>query len=293
MDIRRSPHAFTPDSDFVLPVSSSNSYNGQLINKSPLLRTPIQGNNPTTSTLLVDMSPPVSRTILKPNASLGHNITQHQVIVPIQSNGITTRIIPTPHNASSPHLAAHLIQTTPQKTNIIYNQNDLIMNDHIQATLINDSPRIKFQTTDINGHPTITLVNGQVHQYPTTSQIVQRIEVTELPPISQKPIMRILSKKSPLEFFNDKPPPIKYNVDSVHIDDEMLEKEKLQRDYLNENSKKSKKSKMIKLHQKRRKLKTEGAFRSIPSVDSMLQLVEDLDFDNTDLFPLGKILLKL
>lgn len=216
------------------------------------------------------------------------NITQHQVILPIQPNGITTRIIPTPHNTSSPHLAAHLIQTTPQKAaNIIYNQNgDIVMNEPI-STPIGDSPRIKIQSTDVNGHPTITLVNGQAQTY-STAPIVQRIEVTEIPPAHPKPIVRILSKKSPLEFFDTKPPLIMYDTKSIKIDDETPELEKLQRDYLSEHVVKSRKSKMIKLHQKRRKLKTEGPFRSIPNVDSMCQLVEDMDFDNTDLFPLGK-----
>jgi hypothetical protein len=159
------------------------------------------------------------------------------------------------------------------------------MNEPI-PTSISESPRIKIQTTDVNGHPTITLVNGQAPTY-ANAPLVQRIEVTELPASHSKPVIRILSKKSPLEFFDTKPPLITYDVKSVKIDDETPELEKLQRDYLSEHVVKSRKSKMIKLHQKRRKLKTEGPFRSISSVDSMCQLVEDLDFDNTDLFPLG------
>lgn len=196
----QSPHNYTPDSEFVMPVTSSGPYNGPLITKSPMVRTPVQNSNP--NSVLVDMSSP--RTLIKSPGNLGSNLTQHQVIVPlpIQSNGITTRIIPTPHNSSSPHLAAHLIQTTPQKTNIIYNQNDLIMSESLPATVLNDSPRIKIQTSDVNGHPTITLVNGQPGQAYSSAPIVQRIEVTEIPPSQPKPIIRILSKKSPLEFFD-------------------------------------------------------------------------------------------
>jgi hypothetical protein len=287
VDIRQSPHAFTPDNEFVMPVTSANNYNnGPMISKSPLIRTPVPNQS---NSVLVDMSSPISRALIKSPANLGPNITQHQVIVPLQSNGITTRIIPTPHNTSSPHLAAHLIQASPQKTNIIYNQNDLIMNESISSAVLNESSRIKIQSTDMNGHPTITLMNGNQGTQPySTTPLVQRIEVTELPTVVQpKPIVRILSKKSPLELFDNKPPLIMYDVRSVKIDDEVSEVEKLQRDYLNEGVAKNPKSKMIKLHQKRRKIKTEGTFRSIPSVDSMLQLVEDYDFDNTDLFPLG------
>ncbi|KAI6191497.1 KAT8 regulatory NSL complex subunit 2 [Aphelenchoides bicaudatus] len=277
-DIHQSPHAFTPDSDFIMPATSNGSYPNAMHNKSPLVRTPVQNNaNP----VLVEVSP---RTLIKSPANMPNNITQHQVILPIQQNGIA-RIIPAPHNNSSPHLAAHLIQTTPQKAaNIIYNQNgEIIMNEPI-VTSVSESPRLKIQATDI---PTITLVNGQAQTY-TTAPIVQRIEVAEMPPAHPKPIVRILSKKSPLEFFDSKPPLMLYDTKTVKIDDETPEMEKLQRDYLlNEEPVKSRKSKIIKLHQKRRKLKTEGPFRSIPYVDSMCQLVEDLDFDNTDLFPLG------
>ncbi|VDN05847.1 unnamed protein product [Thelazia callipaeda] len=47
------------------------------------------------------------------------------------------------------------------------------------------------------------------------------------------------------------------------------------------------KPKVIKLKQKRRRLKMTGFYRDIPVVDQMCRVLEDQDFDRTDLFPRG------
>ncbi|MFH4976609.1 hypothetical protein AB6A40_003318 [Gnathostoma spinigerum] len=45
--------------------------------------------------------------------------------------------------------------------------------------------------------------------------------------------------------------------------------------------------KVIRLKQKRQKMKMIGPYRRIPPIDQMCKMLEDADFDQTDLFPLG------
>ncbi|KAM3724106.1 INO80 complex subunit [Dirofilaria immitis] len=47
------------------------------------------------------------------------------------------------------------------------------------------------------------------------------------------------------------------------------------------------KAKVIQLKQKRRRMKMTGIYRKIPQVDQMCRVLEDQDFDRTDLFPRG------
>lgn len=44
---------------------------------------------------------------------------------------------------------------------------------------------------------------------------------------------------------------------------------------------------MIRLKQKRRRAKMLGPYLRIPQVNQMCKILEDQDFDRTDLFPLG------
>ena len=103
--------------------------------------------------------------------------------------------------------------------------------------------------------------------------------------------------QSPLYFINNEPPPRRYDLDKLEKNLLLTENEeeneflKFQRDYSNDfesampNNKR--KLKVIKLRQKQAKIRIEGAFRKIRTVDSMCRVVENYDFDGPDLFPLG------
>lgn len=71
---------------------------------------------------------------------------------------------------------------------------------------------------------------------------------------------------------------------------------KFQRDYANDFdanfSTMKRKQKVIKLRQKRQKVRIDGVFRKVRAVDTMCRVVESYDFDWTDLFPLGKYFLR-
>ncbi len=45
--------------------------------------------------------------------------------------------------------------------------------------------------------------------------------------------------------------------------------------------------KVIRLRQKRQRIRMLGAYRRLPTVEHMCKVLEDADFDKTDLFPLG------
>lgn len=107
----------------------------------------------------------------------------------------------------------------------------------------------------------------------------------------------ICSLSSPLLFLNNEPPPRHYDLNRVEQNLSSTEFEegnellKFQKDYSNDFdlplSMRKRKQKVIKLLQKRQKVRIDGIFRKIRVVDSICRVVENYDFDRTDLFPLG------
>uniref|UniRef100_A0A914LFW5 Potential DNA-binding domain-containing protein n=1 Tax=Meloidogyne incognita TaxID=6306 RepID=A0A914LFW5_MELIC len=101
---------------------------------------------------------------------------------------------------------------------------------------------------------------------------------------------------SSLYFINSEKIPRHYDIDrleqklAAETEDEN-ELVKFQRDYANDFdanfSTMKRKQKVIKLRQKRQKVRIDGVFRKVRAVDTMCRVVESYDFDWTDLFPLG------
>lgn len=104
------------------------------------------------------------------------------------------------------------------------------------------------------------------------------------------------SLSSSLYFINSEKIPRHYDIDrleqklAAETEDEN-ELVKFQRDYVNDFdanfSTLKRKQKVIKLRQKRQKVRIDGVFRKVRAVDTMCRVVESYDFDWTDLFPLG------
>jgi hypothetical protein len=101
---------------------------------------------------------------------------------------------------------------------------------------------------------------------------------------------------------NVEPPPVRYNVDTLllthdnSLDGDVREELKIRHDYTtgeidaNDVIHKPPQPRVIKLRQKRKKVRVTGRFRtSNPSVNTVCRVIEGHDFDQTDLFPLGKI----
>uniref|UniRef100_A0A915ELH8 Potential DNA-binding domain-containing protein n=1 Tax=Ditylenchus dipsaci TaxID=166011 RepID=A0A915ELH8_9BILA len=131
-------------------------------------------------------------------------------------------------------------------------------------------------------------VNGGVHMAEFAGNAQQQsifVPIQNLPPSSQFHFIDIMPiSSSPLAFLNSEPPPVKYNIEALEDSDSLDEELKIRRDYLTDDGTHQKAQKNIKLRQKRQKVKIQGAFRAIPLVDSMCKIVENHDFDSTDLF---------
>jgi hypothetical protein len=99
---------------------------------------------------------------------------------------------------------------------------------------------------------------------------------------------------SSLYFISSEKIPRQYDMDrleqklSIDTEDEN-ELVKFQRDYANDFdanlSTVKRKQKVIKLRQKRQKVRIDGVFRKIRAVDTMCRMIESYDFDWTDLIP--------
>jgi hypothetical protein len=98
---------------------------------------------------------------------------------------------------------------------------------------------------------------------------------------------------SPLYFLNNEPAPRHYDLDRIDQKLAATEAEDGKTKGIQTNvfsSTPIRKQKVIKLRQKRQKVHIDGVFRRIPAIDTMCRVVENYDFDRTDLFPLGSFL---
>ncbi|CAD5234602.1 unnamed protein product [Bursaphelenchus xylophilus] len=102
-------------------------------------------------------------------------------------------------------------------------------------------------------------------------------------------VRNLQSRKCPVKLMNCKVAPVCYDSSILNVGENMDEVEKLKRDYLNENGnqKTKRQKKEIQLAHKCRNIRIKGPFRSIGLIDTMCNQVEGMDFDNSDLFPLG------
>lgn len=90
-----------------------------------------------------------------------------------------------------------------------------------------------------------------------------------------------------LERFNTEPSPIKYNLYNYDLEN-LNDEQKIHRDYLNNDEILQKRThKNITLRQKRQKIRIPGSFRIIPPIDNVCKIMENYDFETSDLFPLG------
>lgn len=129
--------------------------------------------------------------------------------------------------------------------------------------------------------PTQTIVRTVYNNPPPTGQLGPP------QPIILPPSEPLLPSAAPLTMINMESRPIFYSTEGLEGMDELTEHLKIQRDYLPDTNALPKKRSSISLHQKRQRIRMAGQFRAIPAIKTMCRVIEDYDFDRTDLFPLG------
>jgi len=147
--------------------------------------------------------------------------------------------------------------------------------------------------------------NISQQQPPPSLVVSQSVANMAMPPPNPKPSIKAMNQSaatyiSSLAFLNTEPPPVQYDVETIvrrcdqPLDGDVHEERKIRRDYAASEAdaaliaQRRSQQRVIKLRQKRQRVRIRGTFRSmIPIVDSMCRNVENYDFDNTDLFPLG------
>jgi len=150
----------------------------------------------------------------------------------------------------------------------------------------------------------ITFPDGSTQILPPGTQIIQTENGTTalVPPMSDQeqiqfqqqivqfvdPSNATVGNRAPYPFLPIERPP-KYLKPQTNLDDDESEDEEQQmkKEYGSRKETKVKRDKMICLRQKRQRIRIGGSFRTIPAVDEMARVMEDHDFDKTDLFPLG------
>ena len=150
----------------------------------------------------------------------------------------------------------------------------------------------------------VTFPDGSTQILPPGTQIIQTENGTTalVPPMSDQeqiqfqqqivqfvdPSNATVGNRAPYPFLPIERPP-KYLKPQINLDDDESEDEEKQmkKEYGSRKETKLKRDKMICLRQKRQRIRIGGSFRTIPAVDEMARVMEDHDFDKTDLFPLG------
>ncbi|KAI1709390.1 putative DNA-binding domain-containing protein [Ditylenchus destructor] len=140
-------------------------------------------------------------------------------------------------------------------------------------------------------HQPHMVVNGNcAHGEAAPVQQTVVVPCQQAPPQHQIQYIDIMSvAPSPIAYqFRDyEPHPIKYELEAMAESDGTDEETKIRRDYIQDENSKRKAPKSIKLRKKCQKVKIDGGFRLVPQIDTMCKIVENHDFDSTDLFPLG------
>ncbi|KAI6243960.1 KAT8 regulatory NSL complex subunit 2 [Aphelenchoides fujianensis] len=266
-EIGKSPHDFL-NADYAMPPPSNGVYGESA--ESAMVH---GGHSMMGTPDSMHSSPSVYHETMRSPATALNKPPPQEVIIPLEPNGVhhPPMVIPIPSSQMLPHY----VQRTPTKPENF---------EHAEFPLNGSTPVKPHRPLADHPHEHRMAVGPVPHFVP-----VPRVEFVEPQPHPRHPKLHVVPLKSPLEFIDRPPPPVHYDAAAIRVDDQRSEVERILQEYLNEDEKPSerRKSNVIKLQQKRRRIRTDGSFRSIPAVDAMCQVVEDFDFDSTDLFPLG------
>ena len=230
-----------------------------------------------------------------------------EVIIPLQSNAPT--VIPLQNS----QIVTHLLPAAPAKNEL------LVSGGSGEATLYAAPPFLASTPTATGERTIIEDPNGGGARealivtrtelldsrapppLPPPSQLQRQLQqpppppathIVKAPAVVVAPAAVELNVRPPIGIVDRRPLPVTHDMRTIRVDEQLTEMQKLQSDYLSSNAAAAATTSAnvanVRLKQKRRRLKLDGAFRGAPVIDAMCTEVEDRDFDGASIVPLGE-----
>uniref|UniRef100_A0AC35TPJ7 KAT8 regulatory NSL complex subunit 2 n=1 Tax=Rhabditophanes sp. KR3021 TaxID=114890 RepID=A0AC35TPJ7_9BILA len=264
------------DQGFIRPQQPITTTGHRLIvhkngNNSPHLQPQLMSPNPSPSPYIISQSPHPHPQPSALSRRLGMNEGGQQQVIkqPNSQMGMTQSKVISKH----PALSAKLLQMPNRQPTIVTAHVNQQMGPMRQQVSQLPPPQMRV-ANGVN----VRKANGTIVQTLITPGNTSLLNKNNVPYLCYAAL--------PIDPNGPKPRPRTYDISTIIKKLGVDEEEQINQDYCCEEPK-AKRKKVIFLKQKRQRRRINGSFRKIKEIDHLCNIIEDADFDRTDLFSLG------